>query len=427
VTFARVFVRCLLNQNGKAGSDHHIQEVMHIFPTLQFGMDVNPKFTAGPTGVEYTMHLNAFDLLHTELVHGWLLEPDAQEYELIGNQTYNQLVNLVIQGNDASATLHQNPQAPNHDELSTQATKGAIVKQFLDRSSHQLTQYGLTVLHDYLKEGQMVVFFRNNHFNTLTKHSDGFLYLLVTDFGYADVASVVWEKIDVIDGDTEYVTEEFKRPSPMDHHQMGGAATGEQLVANNMQSQADYQLALQLSRETSLSGPTTRMEPQQDADMEAARQASLSEHQQGATTTIPPHQATTAALPPHPATAVANPPPAAAAVAAASSNNNPNPPPAVAALNNNNSTPTVAVGIPAGPPSQEQQDMMMALQLQRQEEKEQEDRRRDDPSSRNLAVAMQRREKANQKRRVSRPGPPPRAQPTAQSGNVRSDGNCVIS
>jgi hypothetical protein len=418
-------VKILLNQNGKTGSDHHIQEVMHIFPTLQFGMDVNPKFTAGPTGVEYTMHLNAFDLLHTELVHGWLLEPDAQEYELVGNQTYNQLVNLVIQGNDASTTLHENPQAPNHDELSTQATKGAIVKQFLDRSSHQLTQYGLTVLHDYLKEGQMVVFFRNNHFNTLTKHSDGFLYLLVTDFGYADVASVVWEKIDVIDGDTEYVTEDFKRPSPMERDQVGGAATGEQLVANNMQSHSDHQLALQLSRETSSSGPTTRMAPQKDADMEAARQASLLEHQQGATTTILPKQAASTVLPPHEATTTANSPPAAAA--AASSNDNTNPPPAAAASNNSNSAPNVAVGIPAEPPSQEQQDMMLALKLQRQEEKEQEERRKEeDPSSRNLAVAMQRREKENQRRRVSRPGPPPRAQPTAPSGNVRSDGKCVI-
>ena len=197
-------------------TDHHINEVMKIFPNLQFGMDVNPKFTNGPTGVEYTMELNAFDLLHIELVHGWLLEPDAQEYEYIKNQTYNQCINLVIQGNDASSTLHEEQEKnnndnammrlENHDELSTQATIGTIIHHFLDRSSHQLTQYGLTVLHEYVKEGDMVVFFRNNHFNTLTKHTDGHLYLLVTDFGYADVASVVWEKLDVIDGDTEYVT-----------------------------------------------------------------------------------------------------------------------------------------------------------------------------------------------------------------------------
>lgn len=46
------------------------------------------------------MELNAFDLLQIELVHGWLLESDAQEYEWVGDNTYNQLVNLVIEGEE---------------------------------------------------------------------------------------------------------------------------------------------------------------------------------------------------------------------------------------------------------------------------------------------------------------------------------------
>ena len=120
------------------------------------------------------------------------------------------------------------------DELSNQATRGTIIRNFLDRSAHQLTQHGLFVLHDYVKEGDMVVFFRNNHYNTLTKYNEN-LYLLVTDFGYADVKDVVWEKLDVIDGDTEYVTGEFKVPQVMKYH-VSGVATGEQLVANNAQS-----------------------------------------------------------------------------------------------------------------------------------------------------------------------------------------------
>jgi ubiquitin carboxyl-terminal hydrolase MINDY-1/2 len=207
--------KILLNHHA-ANNDHHINEVMKIFPNLQFGMDVNPKFTAGPTGIEYTMELNAFDLLSIELVHGWLLEPDAQEFEWVGNNTYNQLVNIVIEGNDASAALQQNPNVDNLEELSHQATKGSVIHHFLERSGHQLTQYGLQVLHEHVKEGDMVVFFRNNHFNTLTKYEEH-LYLLVTDFGYADVASVVWEKLDVIDGDTEYVDGKFKVPPPVEH------------------------------------------------------------------------------------------------------------------------------------------------------------------------------------------------------------------
>mmetsp|Transcript_10607 Transcript_10607/g.19559 ORF Transcript_10607/g.19559 Transcript_10607/m.19559 type:complete len:203 (+) Transcript_10607:318-926(+) len=40
------------------------------------------------------------------------------------------------------------------------------------------------------------------------KHNGG-LYLLVTDEGYGDEASVVWEKLDEIDGDTEYCDSSF--------------------------------------------------------------------------------------------------------------------------------------------------------------------------------------------------------------------------
>ena len=57
-----------------AHAQHHLHEVLSLIPSLQHGLDVNPKFTAGPTGVEYTSNLTCFDLLGVELVHGWLLD-----------------------------------------------------------------------------------------------------------------------------------------------------------------------------------------------------------------------------------------------------------------------------------------------------------------------------------------------------------------
>ena len=274
------------------------------------------------------MELNAFDLLQVNLVHGWLLEPDAQEYEWVGNNTYNQLVNLVIEGNDARAKLQQKSTDDDcsYDELSNQATRGTVIHNFLERSGHQLTQHGLFILHEFVKEGDMVVFFRNNHFNTLTKHKDN-LYLLVTDFGYADVNSVVWEKLDVIDGDTEYVTAEFKVPPPIKHH-LDGVATGEQLVANNTQSDVDYQLALQLSRESS-----------QPSKIENSVYNGPLEHQNQHTES-------------------------SAVVAASTSQSH--------STENLIGSPTIAVGIPMamGDGSQEDRDMMLAMQLQRQEERQ---------------------------------------------------------
>ncbi len=277
------------------------------------------------------MELNAFDLLRIELVHGWLLEPDAQEFEWVGDNTYNQLVNLVIEGNDASARLQQKSDGEDDckfDELSNQATRGTIIRNFLDRSAHQLTQHGLFTLHEYVKEGNMVVFFRNNHYNTLTKHNES-LFLLVTDFGYADVSDVVWEKLDVIDGDTEYVTGDFKVPPAIKYH-ASAVATGEQLVANNAQSQADYHLALQLSRESgkpaaTKSSASKANAPTVHSDLEQAKQASLLEFQQGQHTAV--------------------------------------------SKDTLMYSPTMVQGLP-DISSQEERDMMLALELQRQEERQ---------------------------------------------------------
>jgi hypothetical protein len=306
------------------------------------------------------MELNAFDLLHVELVHGWLLESDAQEYEWVGDKTYNQLVNVVIEGNDASTKLQQNSRGENYDELSNQATRGTVVRNFLDRSAHQLTQYGLTVLHEYVKEGDMQIFFRNNHYNTLTKFKDN-LYLLVTDFGYANVRSVIWEKLDVIDGDTEYVNDEFQVLAPSTHR-VDEAATGEQLVANNMQSQADYHLALQLSREATTDTTTTTNDvtniQRQDSDIERAKKASLLEHecqQQEQPVSQKPNSPSIDDLP---------------------------------------AFPTIAVGIPALHLSQEERDMMLAKQLQRQEEKQQQELSRQRQQQLRQSTTVQPRKKA---------------------------------
>ncbi|KAG7352724.1 MindY deubiquitinase [Nitzschia inconspicua] len=440
--------KILLNHE-EANNDHHINEVMKIFPNLQFGMDVNPKFTAGPTGVEYTMELNAFDLLSIELVHGWLLEPDAQEYEWVGNNTYNQLVNLVIEGNDASAVLQENPNVENHDELSNQATRGSVLHHFLERSAHQLTQYGLQVLHEYVKEGNMVVFFRNNHFNTLTKH-EGHLYLLVTDFGYADVSSVVWEKLDVIDGDTEYVDGSFKVLPPVEHH-ISSAATGEQMIANNLQSNSDYQLALQLSRESEAGAtaaaatpsiaPATTTSPNSqrklsnhDLEIEKAMQANLLDHEQHqqllqklqyqdnttderSTLSTPADKPSTTPTPTNTAPATPN----------ASSQ------PTIASMPQN-LAPNVEVGVPLPPISQEERDRMLALQLQKQEEQERL-ASTNLSSDEELARAIQQQENARQRQYAARQTPvrpaaaramqPQRARVGAGAGS--KDNGCIIS
>jgi len=339
--------KILMNNHDPTDSDYHIDEVMTIFPNLQFGMNLNPKFTDGPNGAENTIELNAFRLLQIELVHGWLLDPRAQEYDWVKDKTYNELTDLVIRGDDAGAHLQAETPAsedPN-DELSAQATAGTIISTFLERTANQLTQYGLSVLYEQIRDGDIVVFFRNNHFNTLTKYGQN-LYLLVTDLGYASVNCVVWEKLDMIDGDTEYVTGTFKVPAAIENP-VSGAATGEQLVANNLQSRSDYHLALQLSREANQGAAAatrgskpkqTTAAKQEQSDIEKAKYASLLEHQYREAASDGRHNSYTTPTPEAPTS-----------------------------RDEKHPKPTIAVGIPMTEAFHHDRDLELALQLQREE------------------------------------------------------------
>lgn len=77
--------------------------------------------------------------------------------------------------------------------------QGPIIETFLAETASQLTYIGLLALYETVRERQLGIFFRNDHFSTIISHQ-GKLYLLVTDVGYQKESSVVWELLDEIDG-----------------------------------------------------------------------------------------------------------------------------------------------------------------------------------------------------------------------------------
>ncbi|XP_038874614.1 uncharacterized protein LOC120067199 [Benincasa hispida] len=87
--------------------------------------------------------------------------------------------------------------------------QGELIRNFLKNNASQLTFYGLFCLQDGLKERELCVFFRNNHFSTMFK-LDGQLYLLATDQGYIHQPDLVWEKLNEVNGDTLFMTSNFK-------------------------------------------------------------------------------------------------------------------------------------------------------------------------------------------------------------------------
>ncbi|KAG0611004.1 hypothetical protein M758_7G107300 [Ceratodon purpureus] len=96
--------------------------------------------------------------------------------------------------------------------------EGRIIKQFLDDNASQLTICGLFSLVENLKEHELCVFFRNNHFSTLFKRG-GKLLLLASDQGYLH-QPVVWEQLESVDGDTIFLKGDFS-PFTAEEHNSG--------------------------------------------------------------------------------------------------------------------------------------------------------------------------------------------------------------
>ncbi|KAE8055223.1 hypothetical protein FH972_012079 [Carpinus fangiana] len=144
------------------------------------------------------------------------------------------------------------------DEISPQ--QGELIGSFLKNNASQLTIYGLFCLREGLKERELCVFFRNNHFSTMFK-VDGELYLLATDQGYINQPDLVWEKLNEVNGNTLFMTGNFKEfkvesrtNDGWDEHNVM-ASTADYLASIDSAAQAglninsDLQLAIALQQE----------------------------------------------------------------------------------------------------------------------------------------------------------------------------------
>ncbi|XP_027085292.1 uncharacterized protein [Coffea arabica] len=138
------------------------------------------------------------------------------------------------------------------DQITTK--EGELIQNFLKNSASQLTIYGLFCLQEGLKERELCVFFRNNHFNTMFKF-EGELYILATDQGYINQPDLVWEKLNEVNGDTVYMTGNFKEFKVENHgnnswdEQNAMASTADYLASmdNSMQADSSFNSDLQLA------------------------------------------------------------------------------------------------------------------------------------------------------------------------------------
>ncbi|CAF1379394.1 unnamed protein product [Rotaria sordida] len=195
-----------LSDEDRINYEHNVQDALAVLDKLKTGLDVNLKFD-GVDKFEYTRECIVFDLLNIQLFHGWVIDPQDIELRTIVTAdapSYNQLVEKMIR--------------QRHSEREELVRESLLIEQFLDENRSQLTHYGILQLNQTMRDNQLAVFFRNNHFSTIWKNQNQLL-VLVSDQGYLDHKSIVFETLTDIDNDslfTDGYGRIWRKPEPVD-------------------------------------------------------------------------------------------------------------------------------------------------------------------------------------------------------------------
>ncbi|EGC31787.1 hypothetical protein DICPUDRAFT_82343 [Dictyostelium purpureum] len=164
----------------------------NVLPTLEKGLIVNIYFD-NISGFEKTEPCQIFDYLNIKLVHGWIPDPEQLDIkQIIGSLSYNDLAPKIVSFEQSFPNAKVDTQQKVNDFA----------------NSNQLTEHGLHLIQENLKEDELCVFFRNNHFATMTKH-DGYLHILVSDVGYERESNIIWDRIMSKEGESIFLSGDF--------------------------------------------------------------------------------------------------------------------------------------------------------------------------------------------------------------------------
>lgn len=197
------------NAEHTANIEESVVGCIEVLPTLNVGLDVNCRFS-GPRDFEPTRELSVFDLFDISIVHGWVVSPNEElTFAAVGTYSYNALADRLVNFDVLQAG--GGPGDPGSAVSDSDLLRdGPVIREFLEQTANQLTYEGIIRLHGELRDNELAVLYRNHHFSTLLKH-DSSLYLLCTDIGFLD-STVVWERLDAVDGDTSYLGADFGLP-----------------------------------------------------------------------------------------------------------------------------------------------------------------------------------------------------------------------
>lgn len=212
-------------------------------------MDLNPLFTGAksfrPNGTGGELKL--FEQVGIDLIHGWLVDPESPEAEAISHtEDYDSAVMLIAEADhvtngrfvvdDSDIPQAESSKSPVYSdeerakiengeycaaplcECTLNCAVATSIRRFLDNTQSQLTYHGLFHLASTTKPGALMALFRNLHLSVLYKRDtpeDTSLYNLVTDYIFLNEPSIVWERIEDVQGSmSTFVDSSFIKSSP---------------------------------------------------------------------------------------------------------------------------------------------------------------------------------------------------------------------
>ncbi|KAH0833383.1 hypothetical protein J3R83DRAFT_12484 [Lanmaoa asiatica] len=283
--------------------DIDISAALSVMPSTTKGLDLNPQFTsvAAFSPASDTGELALFAQAGIQLVHGWVVDPESPEAEVMAHiRDYDNAVTLIadadyitkgklLAGDDDGRDDEGEAGPSRVAGSSSSAAAGSssssgwwrspiISRQFLDATKSQLTYHGLFQLASTLRPGSLVALFRNAHLSVVykspgpvtpypnanagsdpsadsananaTEHTqDAALYALVTDDVFLYEPTIVWERLEDVDGGwSTFVDSDFHRAVPVGGDVAGQTAEGA-LRRFEMEAGAVRSLARQLQAE----------------------------------------------------------------------------------------------------------------------------------------------------------------------------------
>ena len=194
----------------------NVEELYNFLIALHTGMNVNPNLV--PKGLrgalergsskmakfaqyfEQTREIQLYSTFAVPVIHGWLPEKNDMAYGALERtgRSYEECQNLLLREEELehkkdNATITAGEIETLHDLRS--------IKEFISHWPTQLTQLGMDTIQSIVQPGDVVIFFRNDHFSTMYKQpKTNQLMTLVTDAGYASHDEIVWESLVDING-----------------------------------------------------------------------------------------------------------------------------------------------------------------------------------------------------------------------------------